>query len=215
MKSQNHFSKYNFTSSPLKVVFLCLRPWREAYLPFLSLFRNLSAGTAPCLQGLSLIYSFRRERKCHDSSLPENSCPAGNWWCSFASCLPVCTVLALVWLQRLHLGPHRVHPVSTLIWFDDPWKPNKLSESIGPTKTRQNKAQQESRHPEWSGYIKSSSDLFGALNSCRPQGVNELATELLATSGLRVKTEKKVTWMVGDIRGPLFHSNRHRFAESL
>lgn len=166
--------------------------WRETCLPFLSLFKGLPAGLAPWVeQVLGHIRDFWRDRKCRDPSLPQSSCPA-EICCSFVTWLPEVTHLPWCGCKHCTCGPTESPFMEHLSDCDDHRKPNKLSESTSPPKTRQSKAKQKIFILNDQEYIKSSSDVFGAGNSFQPSGGKWACSRVscYVRPGLRVKTEK-------------------------
>ena len=182
MRGQNHFS----SSASLPVhqswclsIFYAL----ERRLTFLNLFKNLLASLAPWLeQVIGHVPDFRRERKCHDPSLPENSCPAGICWCTFASWCCEHTHLPRCGCKGCTCDPaeftHEDIYLTVMITESQVGSGNwMVLQKQG--KTKQNRKIFILNDQEG---IKSSSDLFGALNSFQPQEVNELTAKLPASS---------------------------------
>lgn len=126
MKGHNHFSMCSCTSSPRQLVCICLMPWK-GYLT-----RTSSRPCTWLLERKGMPWSLLtwKQLSCWDLAM---------LLCQLIAC--VAPTLALVWLQRLHLRPHKVYPMRTFIWLWW-WLKTKyqLSKSIGPTKTRQNQA---------------------------------------------------------------------------
>lgn len=162
MKGQNHFSKCACIPSPLQLVFICLMPWK-GYLTRTS--------SKP---------SWLPERKVMPWSLltwKQLSCwDLAMLLCQLISCvcppLPWCGYKGCIW-----------EPTESTLWehlydCDDHWKPNiSWVNQLDPQnqgKTKQNKQKQPETKQKTNfiqndqEYIKSSSDLFGAVNSFQP-----------------------------------------------